>query len=477
MKTPAATPVTAISLVSVSITPGTSYNENLSNLNDIYNNTIFSHSFSTNIPNGHSSLERSKSSNVSNLPLNSNSPTNSLSLSPSLKSAYSIKRATSFRNSYLSHNRSFSSSFEDSSLSNTFSLTSHRSSLTSVALLDYKYEHPLSTTDANSAIESDDDSEIVIEGEEQEEEEEDESAYFINSVESKVLHYRTNYPNIEDNSGHYQPRQRSISIDINKDNLLSFLKKLHGSIHLSSSSLNNLGSNNSHFNVTQEVPLETFSQKFESLPTLHENICINTEDPESFLTVHLCGKTRRVREHRINSLYLLQYATDTSARSKGFLTSIDDKEIDIFDELLLEKYSELTDSSELCDNDRLFDTIFYWKLKNRLQVFDPYRTIDKQFLFHLKLASISRYKLWTTSFLQPRTDAVPTMSSITNDIYPNASLDTCQVPWLNIKDLKSGKAINRFTKSAGLLKGSNVQYVSKKCQSKRWVCLNSDRDQ
>ncbi|GAV29945.1 hypothetical protein PMKS-003451 [Pichia membranifaciens] len=330
------------------------------------------------------------------------------------------------------------------------------SSITSISSVDYNDPHPLMV------------SESVIDDDEYHKE----RLCSEMGEESYNIDYDAYIPQKDISKTTEQPLS---SLKSNKDGLLPFLKKLHGTIQKSSNSFYELKLAQLNLKSTEEVPLETFAQNFEALPAVHENVDLNPNlvDSENFLPLQLCGKTRRIREHRINPYYLLQYALDTSVREKHLLNCIPNEELDIFDNLLLERYSELSESIDFPLNEQIFDEMFYLKLQSRLQFFNNYENIDDEHIYHLKLASIARFKLCANITLPPRMDDVPSISSLVDDIYPAASLDTCHVPWLNIKDLKSGKAINRLTKSAGLLRGSNIQYVSKKCSSKRWVCVNN----
>lgn len=464
---PSCAPVTSLSLVSVSTTSADRCqvnSRNLSHLDDIYKNSIFSHSFSATQSrqnqDGTETRQNSKSSVDSDISTasttysKSRSNSNLVTLSPSLKTAYLIKRG-SFKKQ-----RSFCNSVEDTIFdSSGFSYFSHRSSITSVSSVEGNGPHPLMVPE--SVIDDD---------------ESNKDRFFTKtSEESDNIDYASYTPQKEI----LKPpdEQTPSSLKKTTEGLLPFLKKLHGAIQRSSNSFYELKLAQLNLRSTEEVPLETFAQKFEALPTAHENVDLNPNlvDSENFLPLQLCGKTRRIREHRVNPYYLLQYALDTSVREKKLLNCIPNEELDIFDNLLLERYSELSESITFPLNEQIFDEMFYLKLQSQLQFFNNYENVNDEHIYHLKLASIARFKLCATITLPPRLDDVPSISSLIDDIYPTASLDTCHVPWLNIMDLKSGKAINRLTRSAGLLKGSNIQYVSKKCSSKRWVCVNNDQ--
>ncbi|KAG0672041.1 hypothetical protein C6P40_003580 [Pichia californica] len=512
-------PLTSLSLVSISISPDDRCNnKKLQNLNDIYKNSLFSYSFTsldnTNIIESRQNSKSSFSSSSSSLDLKSKSKSISksrsnlnllLSISPSLKSAYLSKRSTPFR-----RQRSIPNSFDDYNHNNhsnknsnlDFSLNSHRSSITSFGSLDCNDNHPLLIS--NSLISNNSNNKHDINDKHNINNINNNykfSSMPINNIEDDYYYDDNNNNNDNDNDDDddddddddnilddynliddndiinesLYPLETKSSTN-NLKNLSYLLKKLHTSIQLPSISKNALLKLN--LNDQIEVPLETFSQKFESLPFYHENININLNsiDSENFYTLHLCGKTRRIREFRINSNYLLTYALDTSIKEKGLFNNISDEEIDIFDDLLLEKYSQLTEFIENPVNDLIFDDVFNWKLHSKLQSFNYNKLIDDDFINNLKLSSIARYKLCSTITLPPRLDDLPNINSLINNIYINPSLNSCHVPWLNIKDLKSGKAINKLTKSAGLLKYSNIQYVSKRCASKRWVCFNNNNN-
>lgn len=337
---------------------------------------------------------------------------------------------------------------------NEFSYFSHRSSITSISSVDFNDPHPLMVPE--SVIDDEDEKTAAVLKTGRDHTQEAQPVSFV-----------------PQNDKPKKTDQSLLKFSNNKDSFLSFLTKLHNTIQKTSNTFNELKSVQLNLKSTEEVPLETFSQNYEILPFFREEVDINLNliDSEKFLPLQLCGKTRRIREHRVNPQYLLQYALDANAREKGLLTCLPDDEIDIFDELLLEKYSELSEFIDCPLNEQIFDAKFLWKLQSRLQTLDDYRKINDEYLYHLKLASIARFKLYATVTLPPRSDAVPSINSLIENIYPSASLDTCHVPWLNIKDFKSGKAVNKLTKFAGLLKGSNIQYVSRRCSSKRWVCM------
>lgn len=234
------------------------------------------------------------------------------------------------------------------------------------------------------------------------------------------------------------------------------MEKLQSSINLSSDPMYNDISC-----IDQEIALETFSQHFEILPLFNENISIDSSNDQYLLPTLLKGKCRRVREVRTNPNYLLLYSIENCARQCGIL-DVSSEEVDIFDEILLQRYSQNTSNDNICDD------LFRWRLKTELQSQNIVKTVDQCYITDLKLASLSRYKLLSKVTLDPRTDSVPSLNTIIDDIYPKASVENCPVPWLSIHDFKSGKAIQRLAKTAGMLKFSSIQYVSRNCSSKRW---------
>lgn len=425
-------------------------------------------------------------------------------ISPSLKSAYSIKRASSFRNSQKPKRSSFyddpffdtsdsrsNSRSDSSSISHFAPLLSYRSSISSNDLTEI---HPLSAKNVPPSL-----------SEDRQEDEKQDTGYEKNDedddIDKKPIVTEHNSSNLDTNVSNHS---KSNSININTkntknntplaeikssptSNIISFLKKMKTSINKSlDPNPINVSTNRiipdtplDDFKLHQmsEVPLKTFSQKYEKLPTLHENIEINSLDNESILPLHFFGKTRRIRENRINSKYLLLYSLDASTRLNGYLNQFTDEELDIFDSLLLETYNQISDNFDSPSNEQLFDSDFKWKLESRLLLASNFNLsvpINNAYINNIKLASIARFKLWSTATLPPRQDDLPNFSNIINDISPLPSLNTCQVPWVNIKDLKSGRAINKLTQFSGLLKNSNIQYVSKRCSSQRWVCLNNN---
>lgn len=223
-----------------------------------------------------------------------------------------------------------------------------------------------------------------------------------------------------------------------------------------------------------DIPLETFSLHSEALPTMHENIELATKDPGDYHPVTIPGQIKRCREERVNSKYLLQYAIYTSNEIHGYFRDITMEDIDIFDELLIDTYSTVAESMKVASIEMFFDDCFTCKLRRKFESRGLLKEIDKELIDNLRLASVTRFKLWNTATLHPRCDEIPSINRITDDVYSPFSVETCRVPWLSITDLKEGKAINRLNKKAGLLKGSNIQFVLKNCSSKRWIPTNAN---
>lgn len=469
------TPSTSVSYISVSIAPDEKcVHENLSKLTEIYNNIVFSHSFdklkiNSNFENStvlesNTYAQTTIGSASSFYTNNNNFNNNTISTSPSLKSAYSIKRASSFRKSF---NRS-NSFLTDEKDSRYHSFTSRSSSLTLLGSLDHnKDDHPLFIKFPEMEIDSPSQNNPNAKNE-----------LYVAPLMNEIRDNECTKFSESNRSDYSNTAELHSSVKSKKKSFLTFLKKINNTINNPLNFSNgilykNIRNTNKNYD---DVPLETYSQEFEYFPNYYENVSIENSNFDSIMPIYLEGKTKRIREYRVNSDYLRQYATGTNSKLFGILNSVSDDEIDIFDDLLLESYPELTDIplTDFSIHDKIFDELFLWELKFRFQTSCIYTEINSEYLQLLKISSLSRFKLWSAVTLPPRLDPVPSLSSIINDIYPYASLDNYRVPWLHIKDLKSGKAVNKFTKSAGLLKGgSNIQYVSKKCLSKRWVCSNS----
>lgn len=268
------------------------------------------------------------------------------------------------------------------------------------------------------------------------------------------------------NKHNAQKKNKSLSLP---SKFISFLKMMSGpaEVSLKSKKL-----------ILQTVPdcgkakrptlLETFSQDFERLPLIQEKIVIDDPNSDTLLPLRLLGKTNRVRQQRINSNYLLIYALDKSAEK--YLADVEECEINTFDQLLLENYHQLiNESSEMIPASCIFDLKFKWKLLSVLQLENGSKIYDEEFIQLLKLASIARYKLWSSITLPPRSDELPNIGNLTKNIVPATSLEFCEVPWLSLNDLKKGKAVKKLSNSAGFLRNSNIQFVSKDSQSKRWT--------
>lgn len=491
-------PLTAVSLVSVSVSPNETSmckksrcepnRENLSSLRSTLHHAISTLSSVSTSPTYNDktqpirysrSRENSKLSlstaSVSTSTLStSHSNSNLCSLSPSLRSAYSIRRASSFRN--FQKNRSLGTSYDDvlSEMNYQFSFTSHRSSITSICSLDCRENHPLFVQTPRSSSNEGISHELRPSDENKRNNSQSSCTLpplpipsqgeYEQVVSKKNQNTPTTAPSYAQQNSFNKEKRPDHS-----NSFISFLTKMNDSLNRSLESSYNMANKRPISPVIQEVPLETFSQKFDTLLTFHENIKIDGSD-ENILPICFFGKTKRIREHRVNPNYFLQYALNTSLLTGGLLQSFSEEEIDIFDDLLLEKYALISSDVNLSLTDSFFDDIFREKLSSRIQLLGEFKSIDSNFIHDLKLASIARYKIWSSVILQPRKDPVPSIKSIIQDVCPTASLETCQVPWLNIRDLKCGKAINKLKKPAGLLNNSNIQYVSKNCSSKRLVC-------
>lgn len=501
-------PVASLSLVSISILPENSNSSNSS-----------SNTSNNEIPLPKSIQQNSRSSSRSNSNSTSNSKNlNVFSISPSLKSAYQCKRATSLKKkrSIPKISSSFDTTIDNTPLSKSLSISS-------ISSLDSSSKHPLLILDAS--INNNDDDDILahdIDDVDDSDTDTSDDSYYSYEHNNMLYYPKSNCINIDDNitittatttttttittKHSFDDEPVKLSNDQINDKYSSFLNNTNSTSTSASTSTSNnfsfkqflnssssfstsfkeLTKNRLNLIVDKEVPLETFSQRLE---TIHEssindihslNNPMLSDELEKFLPIHFQGKTKRIRENRTNPDYLLQYSLDNSARNKHLIQCIPDFEIDIFDDLLLEKYLELSEYFDYPSNNQIFDEDFYWRLKSRLQIYDCSKTFNDKYINDLKLSSISRYKLYSTITLSPRVDDLPNINTITNNIYPSTSiiqLDKYPKPWLNINDLKLNgkKLLNKTLKPAGLLKGSNIQYVSKNCLSKRWVCLNSDQ--
>lgn len=370
-------------------------------------------------------------------------------ITPSFKSTCSLKKASSFSN------------FQKSFILNGEDPLSNSSSFTSVCPLTENKYHPLQIR--KNSYYYDDNNHNEYENIVQRETQNDNT----NQLENQSLELHTD--SLINNSSN------TISIPTiannNNDNKFS----ISDCIHNFNNSFNLTYSVSNHFNnmkIFQDIPLETFSQKFESLPTQYDNnININSTLPDFNIRIpiHLNGKTTYMREQRTNPKYLLIYAQINSIRINNIFKDISDLEIDIFDDILLERYAECIECIGCISNNCLFDSLFRLRLKESLQNSNIFKKIDSQYINLIKLASISRFKICSMIDLQPRNDPLPNMNNIIDNILPNnISIENFNKPWLNLIDFKS--EISSINKSAGLLKfGKNIQYVSKNSYSKRWI--------
>lgn len=399
--------------------------------------------------------------------LSSTIDSHQMSISPSLRTAYFHRKSSSFRNFKMSRLSSVSSEEDLFDTEIPLMDPTHRSSINSVSVctIESGEDHPLKFAPApdNSFLHTKNMKEKQSSGKPEKE-------LSVNDVTVKNRSFSFSSPfKFWKRSTSPSSPEKEIkvpqSIDPNlllpqsENSVLSYIirKKIRVSPYTPTNP------------VDTEIPLVTFSQTFEALPLFNQNLLINSPNDECILPTLLNGKYRRVREMRSNPKYLLHFSLENRAKETGLL-NLSPEEIDVFDDLLLERYNEVLfqDEGKGVSTNDLFDELFIWRLKTELNSIGINKQVENNYISDLKLASLSRYKLWSSVTLNPRDDEVPNFNNITKDIYPNTSLINCRVPWLNINDVKSGKAIEKFTKAAGLLKSSNIQYISKNCSSKRW---------
>lgn len=415
---------------------------------------------------------------------NSADSQSSLSTSPSLQSIYQIRRNSSFRK--LSICRSYSNGLEDSLFLENNYFNSPASSYGSFDI--DVYDHPLSLKETECAIAFEED------------EEENEN---LQEIENDKRSLSISHALI----GRF--KRDSFSNSENVQKIVEFFSKINDSIQRTI-----LRQDQKPFsNFVKDVPLETFSQEFElnsHLQTLSISVPLSTDEllfdksvskisvkqknislNQNFTTFVLNGKTRRFREERINPDYLRQYAIDSSCRNKG-LYNITDEELNIFDEFLFQYYSPDTQQVDSLADAELFEFNLRYYL-NSLASSDtffrklpPNQTLSIEYLTELKLASITRYKLWEYSKLKPRDDELPSLTSFINsfscrnifDLESELSSESMSkqiVPWL-----KFGETVNNFRlrqekkkrlAGVGLQGNPCIQYVSKGCINLRWEAL------
>lgn len=370
-------------------------------------------------PESTDSLFSLSSETICSLPLSHNS---SLSWSPSLKESYKVKTSSGLK-------------FSQSSISEVSAVEHHllrrKSSISHSRTLSPTEYHPLNT-----------DYQLDSEAEE----------YSFDKIEQHA-------PIVQ---------QRSTPLFL-ASKFISFAKQMSSSAKVALRPNNFVLETAVQCNNSKRTTLlETFSQDFETFPLCQEKIVIDDPNFDTLLPLRFSGKTNRVREHRYNSNYLLIYALDQNLQK--YLAQVEEREIDIFDQLLLDNYNQLkNESSEMISADCIFNAKFKWRLLSALQLQNDSKTYDEDFIRLLKLASIARYKVWSSVVLPPRSDELPNISNLSKTIVPSASLEFCEVPWLSLEDLKKGKAVKKLLNSAGFLRNSNIQFVSKNSQSKRWI--------
>lgn len=201
-----------------------------------------------------------------------------------------------------------------------------------------------------------------------------------------------------------------------------------------------------------ELPLETFKNR-------------NTDQPLSLLTITLNGKSTREREERFNPNYLKHYAIVQRIQDNNY-SSISEEELDIFDEFLLDCQHHIDNNHHGID----FERLLYTRLSNSLcwQVQRGHLdSLTMEYLIELKFMSLARHKLWSTMTLPVRSDALPSIRRLTDDIIPRRPSDTVlnrAAPWVSMKDLLKTNNMLGF----GLNGNQKIQYTLKNVKSKRF---------
>lgn len=211
-----------------------------------------------------------------------------------------------------------------------------------------------------------------------------------------------------------------------------------------------------------EVPLETFNNGFNENGFIFDEI-LNFEP--NIMTLTLNGKSKRMREERINPNYLKHYSIIQSMQN-NYALNISEQELDIFDQFLIDYYHMVT--NEINDpfnfqKELLNRLSNCWKWKNKLN-----NDLALDYLIELKFMSLARHKLWATMTLTPRKDELPSINSICDDIIPNKPLNIIKnfdSPWMSIKDIPNKKKLTGF----GINGNRYTQYVSKGSKSKRYT--------
>lgn len=227
-----------------------------------------------------------------------------------------------------------------------------------------------------------------------------------------------------------------------------------------------------HYHRHQEKPRVESIEKSSIIPlTTYSEVKIAL--PSSSINTSREIVSHRSREPRINPNYLRMYAVNTSARHQGMLP-VTDAEIDAYD---------------VFQNEADPDQCFVMPLLSNITIHDyddddffpdEISTTIPSYTNLLKIASISRRKLWNDAILSPRQDFV---DQTCNDQPICCNWDDLKLkPWERFDefegavasklDAQSAFPVNCRFKPHGLIPNTNIQYTIKGYEVSRWkdVC-------
>ncbi|ODV84066.1 hypothetical protein CANARDRAFT_9062 [[Candida] arabinofermentans NRRL YB-2248] len=237
-----------------------------------------------------------------------------------------------------------------------------------------------------------------------------------------------------------------------------------------------------------EIPLTTFKITYDTIGQDWNNNNGSCEDNIRLSNGSFKSPLRH-REARLNPQFLRIYALDTSARFENCLP-VTDYEVDIYEDYCQnEKVNsdrdeiESIDSycSSLCTEDEEDDDDFLGCFDNRFTSDQKRKKLEL-----IKIASISRHKLWNNVILNPRADC-PLHEShyiAVNEACESSNtrkqeqlpIKRKSLPWLNLSDATTIATSNKLSnkpfslKSHGYLSNSyGIQYVVKGYVNERWI--------
>lgn len=362
-----------------------------------------------------------------------------LSTSPSFCNAYTSRRRSSLR-----------SPFRSSSFSTEESIFDHNlTTLSSSVGSEYSISHPLDDEDRFELF-GDDDNEDGDHTKKQ-----TNNTQLIQSKDQHNISTPLEKPQISDSF-------------LNLTKLVGLFKDIRDTT-VKNHTFQTFHTENSQKKLVIEVPLETFNNGFKENGFVFDEML---DFKPNLLTLTLNGKSRRLREERVNPNYLKHYSIVQSMQN-NYVSNISEDELDIFDQFLIDNYNLVTNNnkdSSYFERALLNKLSTCWRLQNKFDCSCQQRALSMEYLIELKFMSLARHKLWTTMTLAPRGDELPSINSIFDDIIPQKPIKMIKnfdSPWMSINDIPN----RRKLAGVGINGNGFTQYISKDGKSRRYSSL------